>query len=88
MAGQRGYLGIHPPTPPGTLIGLGKVCVPEALGVVKGYSEGISVPKKGRTLRNSYRSILGAPGVSRAGFAFTKPKEVTGGVPAQDLMML
>jgi len=70
------------------LAGLGKVCVPEALGIVTGYREGISVSRKGRTPRDSYRSIWGDPGVSRAGFAFTKPKEVTGGVPAQDLMML
>lgn len=32
--------------------------------------------------------ISGDPSISRAGFTFTKPKEVIGGVPAQDLRML
>lgn len=46
-----------------------------------------SVPKKCRLPRDSY-PISGDPSISRAGFAFTKPKEVTGGVPAQDVRML
>lgn len=70
------------------LAGLGKVCVPEALGVVTGQGEGFSVPKKCSLPSYSYRRTSGDPGISRAGFAFIKPKEVTGGVPAQDLRML
>lgn len=40
------------------------VCVPEALGVVTGYRESvlqISIPRKGRPPRDTYRSISGEP---------------------------
>ncbi|ELK32471.1 hypothetical protein MDA_GLEAN10004103 [Myotis davidii] len=67
-------------------------------GVVIGLPERLpgNPPPPGTLIEVSPRDSLleiatpipGDPSISRAGFAFTKPKEVTGGVPAPDLRML
>jgi hypothetical protein len=67
---------------------LRKVYVPDTLGAVIAKEKEISVSWRGHPSKDSFCPVSGNPGISTAGFAFTKPKLETGAAPAQDIRML